>query len=109
VTGDVPEVVPARLEPTPAGVRLLTTGDQTRDIPPCAACHGPSDDTRNPNFPRLAGQPEAYLRLQLQLFAENRRGGSPYAEIMREIAIRLTSEQMAQAARAYADMTGGPP
>ena len=107
--GDDREAMTARPDPMPAGGSLITAGDPARDVPPCAACHGPSPHRRNPDFPTLAGQPEAYLRLQLQLFAENRRGGSPYADIMRDIALRLTPEQREQAARAYADMTGGQP
>jgi cytochrome c553 len=106
---DGADAVAARLARPAAGASIITAGDPAREIPPCAACHGPSADARNPDFPRLAGQPEAYLRRQLRLFAENRRGGSPYADIMRDIAMRLTPEHIAQATRAYADMTGDQP
>ncbi len=73
-------------------------------MPACATCHGPrADDAgRDPHFPRLAGQSEAYLRLQLRLFAENRRGGSSYGEIMRSIAVRLTPAHVEEAVRVYA-------
>jgi cytochrome c553 len=87
--------------------RLITHGEPARDVPPCQQCHGPTPRTRDPRYPALAGQPAAYLRLQLTLFAEGRRGGSSYGEIMRAVAVRLTPAQMDDAAAAYAAMAGG--
>ena len=101
------------LFPSPGGVTtrgdLVSAGDPARDVPPCAGRHGPAARERDPRFPKLAGQREGYLRRQLQLFAENRRGGSPYADIMRAIAVRLTPQQIDQAARAYAALPGAEP
>jgi cytochrome c553 len=81
---------------------LITVGDPARDIPPCQECHGPGPRQRDARYPRLAGQPAAYLRLQLTLFADGRRGGSSYGGIMRAIARRLTPAQIDDAANAYA-------
>jgi cytochrome c553 len=84
--------------------QLITDGDPARDVPPCEECHGPGQRARDPRYPVLAGQPADYLRLQLTLFAEGRRGGSSYGEIMRAIAVRLTPAQRDEAATAYAAM-----
>jgi cytochrome c553 len=85
---------------------LVLDGDPVRDVPACAECHGPSGQPRDPRYPTLAGQSAAYLRLQLRLFAEGRRGGSPAAEIMRPIARRLSTAQIDAAADAFAAMPG---
>ncbi|NOT26365.1 MAG: hypothetical protein HOP16_09725 [Acidobacteria bacterium] len=49
--------------------------------------------TRDPAYPKLPRSPE-YLIFQLTLFANDRRGGSPYGHIMREVATQLTADQM---------------
>jgi cytochrome c553 len=90
----------------PVPSSLVIAGDPARDIPACRECHGPGPGPRDPRYPALAGQPADYLRLQLTLFAEGRRGGSSYGEIMRAIAVRLTPAQMDEAAAAYAAMAG---
>jgi cytochrome c553 len=86
----------------PPTAAIITRGDPGRDIPACGECHGPGPRRRDPRFPSLAGQSATYLRLQLQLFAEGRRGGTSYADIMRPIASRLTDAQAQAAAEAYA-------
>jgi cytochrome c553 len=53
-------------------------------------------------YPQLAGQYAEYLALQLRLFKDDRRGGTPYAHIMRMVAARLTLEQIAAVAAYYA-------
>lgn len=93
------EPVPA---PAPVIDGLLARGDPGRDVPPCVDCHGPTSRPRDPRYPSLAGQPAAYLRLQLRLFAEGRRGGTSYGDIMRPIAARLTPEHIEEAAAAFA-------
>jgi len=75
------------------GAEIVFMGIPAQDVPPCRACHVDGSEARNPAYPRLAGQFAEFLRLQLQLFAEGRRGGSPYGELMRPIAARLNDEQ----------------
>lgn len=58
----------------------------------------------NAAYPILSGQPAEYLFLQLRLFADDRRGGSPYAPIMRTVAGRLRVEEMRQVASYYASL-----
>ena len=44
----------------------------------CGVCHGPDGNSKNPMFPRLAGQRAWYLVQQLQAFQDESRG-DPYA------------------------------
>jgi len=87
------------------GERIARDGIAAQGVPYCAACHGPKTEPRNPHYPALAGQYGDYLRSQLQLFAQARRGGSAYAPIMDTIAGRLSEEQMADVA-SYYEATG---
>ena len=101
VFGARPDAVTAMAD-TGGGSGVIADGDPTRDVPACVECHGPGPRARDPRYPSLAGQPAEYLRQQLTLFAEGRRGGSATAEIMRMIAARLTPAQREEAARGYA-------
>ena len=63
-------------------------------IPACVECHGPGARRGKPAYPALAGQSADYLRLQLQLFKGEQRGGSKYAHLMKPVAARLTDAQV---------------
>lgn len=89
---------------SPAGAEIARSGVPARDVPPCAECHGPGQHEPNAAYPILSGQPADYLFLQLRLFADDRRGGSPYAHIMRTVAGRLRVEEMRQVASYYASL-----
>lgn len=89
------------------GEAIALRGIPTQRVPACAACHGPDPMPRNPIYPTLAGQYAEYLTLQLRLFKEDRRGGTPYAHIMRMVAGRLTPEQMRAVAAYYASLPAG--
>lgn len=86
------------------GKQIATRGLPERDVPACIECHGPAGGARNPAYPDLAGQYPEYLRLQLQLFAENRRGGSTFAHLMQGIATRLTEEERRAVALYFASV-----
>lgn len=89
----------------PAAPRgLIAKGNPDRDIPACVECHEPAGSARHPDYPLLAGQPAAYLRLQLELLAADTRGGGPHREVMRDIAVRLSADQREEAARAFAGL-----
>lgn len=92
---------PALLE---QGVRIAEEGIPRRKVPACTDCHGPTDRPRNPNYPALGGQYADYLALQLRLFREEKRGGSKYAHIMREVVHRLEPEEAAAVAAWYASL-----
>lgn len=83
------------------GERIATQGLPAKGVPACVECHGPQPTPRNPHFPKLAGQYADYLNLQLELFKQGKRGGSPYAHIMRTIAERLSEAQMRDVAHYF--------
>ena len=73
-------------------------------VPSCADCHGPTEHVRNPTYPSLAGQYADYLALQLDLFKQRRRGGSPYAPIMHHVVGRLEQQHIRDVAAYYASL-----
>lgn len=83
------------------GAALAHEGLPSQRIPICAECHGPGDSMRNPSYPTLAGQYADYLVLQLELFASEHRGGTPYAHLMHPVADLLTPQQMRDVALYY--------
>ena len=90
------------------GQAIAQRGIPDERVPACAACHGPGAARRNPAYPVLAGQYAEYLVLQLQLFHEEKRGGSAYAHLMHPVATRLTPEQMRDVALYYASLGSQP-
>ena len=72
------------------GMSLFTTGDESRGIPACAACHGDKAQG-NVGMPRLAGQHEEYLKKQLKVFYGNER---PAAVAMHEIVKTLSDKDI---------------
>lgn len=86
------------------GERIARLGVPRRKVPSCTECHGPGDAPRNARYPSLAGQYAGYLELQLRLFREDRRGGSDYAHIMREVVHALEAEEAVAVAAWYASL-----
>lgn len=97
-------VAPARAGSSSPGPGIAESGVPAQSVPACAQCHGPGGGPRNPHYPVLAGQYAHYLIQQLELFKNGQRGGSPYAHLMREVAPRLTSEQIREVAQYYASL-----
>jgi cytochrome c553 len=60
----------------------------------CANCHGLDGNSVSPNFPRLAGQPKAYLVVQLENFRSHRRSDPAGYEYMWGLTRSLTDEQI---------------
>ena len=58
----------------------------------CAACHGPTGNSTNPQFPVLAGQTERYLYLQLRDFKAGRRTND--AGTMSSVSKTLSDQDM---------------
>ena len=75
--------------------------------PACAACHGPWPHRITERYPRLAGQHEAYLLTQLELWKAGTRGGTTLAEMMHEVAPTLDEREMRALAAYYADLPAG--
>jgi cytochrome c553 len=86
------------------GARLAREGQAARRVASCVECHGPGPEPRNALYPRLAGQPAAYIELQLSLFQHDNRGGTAYASIMTTIADRLQPSDIRDLAAYYASL-----
>jgi cytochrome c553 len=99
--------------PDPAAIArgegIALRGVPARGIPACVQCHGPGGAARNPAYPALAGQYPDYVALQLELFKEQRRGGSPWAHLMSYVAARLSPEEIRDVAQYYGSLSATPP
>jgi cytochrome c553 len=82
----------------PAARALTEVGSPMRNIPSCAACHGPMGFV--PAAPELRGQQRAYLEQQLLAFKAGNRGND-ISEQMRSVARQLTGEEIAMLAAYY--------
>jgi len=96
----LPRETPERSERLAQAPSVVATGAPMRNIAPCGSCHG-GPDTK-PGGAWLEGQPLAYLQSQLQAFATGERHNDINA-VMRNVARRMTPEEIDQAARFYAN------
>jgi cytochrome c553 len=87
------------------GKDIAIRGIERADIPRCIECHGPAATPKNRSYPTLAGQHAPYLKGQLQLMKERRRGGSEYVHLMHAFVDRLTAEQIEDVARYFASLS----
>ena len=71
-----------------------------RGIAPCGACHG--DLASKAGAAWLGGQPAVYLHAQLAAFASGARRND-IGEQMRNVARRMTRDEIDAASRFYAD------
>ena len=78
---------------------IVRNGSPMRNIAACTACHGGSDGKTG--SPRLDGEPQAYIRAQLQAFASGARRNDIQGQ-MRNVARQMTNEEIDAAARYYA-------
>jgi cytochrome c553 len=81
---------PAAAARTPSGQAIA----QAR----CAACHGLDGNTRDPAYPKLAGQLESFLALQLR----NYKSGERPHPVMAAMAQQLSDRDIERVARHYA-------
>lgn len=79
--------------------RIVVNGAPLRGIAPCGACHGALDNKAG--SPWLEGQSAVYIKSQLEAFASNERRND-ISEQMRNIARRMTPEEIEEAAQYYA-------
>lgn len=89
-----------------AGKKIYEGGIATTHVPACMACHGPTGLGDPPLFPRLAGQRQAYVVLQLNYFKKGLRTNDPHA-IMRYVASRLSEAQITGLAAYVRSLPGG--
>lgn len=95
---DLPYPPPAPLQAPAAqlelGRALVREGDRTRELPPCAACHGEALTGVQPATPGLLGLPRDYIAGQLGAWQSGqRRAHAP--DCMAEVAKRLRPEDVA--------------
>ncbi len=64
----------------------------------CAACHGPEGNSRDPQYPILAGQTWRYIYIELKDFKEGRRSDPQ----MSPMAANLSQEDMVALANYFA-------
>lgn len=84
-----------------AGAALAQQGGP--GISACGSCHGARGEGQAASgFPRLAGQPQAYLTKQLRAFAEGARKNP----VMEPIARALSAQQMRDLADHYGGLPG---
>lgn len=83
------------------GERLYRGGNDKTGVAACLACHGPTG-SGNPAaaYPAIRGQYAAYTAKQLQDYASNMRKSDGPTKIMRDIAKRLSAEEI-QAVASY--------
>jgi cytochrome c553 len=80
--------------------RIVASGAPLRGIAPCGACHGEVGTKAGAAW--LEGQPEVYLRIQLEAFASGARHND-IDEQMRNVARVMTPQEIDAAARYYAE------
>jgi cytochrome c553 len=80
--------------------RIVASGDPMRGVAPCGACHGAVGTKAGAAW--LGGQPAAYLHAQLVAFASSARRND-IGEQMRNIARRMTPDEIDAAVRYYAE------
>jgi cytochrome c553 len=78
--------------------RIIQIGAPMRNVAPCMSCHGGSD-TKTAT-PSLDGEPESYIRTQLQAFARGTRSNDIGGQ-MRNIARQMTPEEIDVVAKYY--------
>jgi cytochrome c553 len=107
--------VPQKPEPAPLphgpGAALALDGDWNHTpagVPPCGSCHGPFGLGVGETFPRLAGQPQAYIAAQLADWQTGRRKGGPLG-LMGHVGGKLTAAQIDAVAAYYAALSPNPP
>lgn len=67
----------------------------------CSSCHGPSGNSANPDWPRLAGQSAVYIAEQLRLF----KAGVRNNPIMKPLANTLSDQDISDLAVYYQAQT----
>jgi cytochrome c553 len=78
-----------------AGEALYQGGNMETEVSACIACHGPTGSGNGPaGYPSLAGQHAAYTAKQLRDYQSGARKSDGDAQIMRDVAARLTPEEI---------------
>lgn len=76
------------------GYKLATSGNWSKGMPACFACHGEGGAGVAPHFPSLAGQMSNYTRAQLKAWQAGTRDNDPQG-LMKSVAIKMSDEEIA--------------
>ncbi len=63
----------------------------------CAGCHGPEGNSPDPQYPKIAGQKDYYLRTELRAF----KRGTRKSDVMSGVASALSDAQIVELARFF--------
>ena len=85
-----------------AGQKLYRAGNASKNLPACAACHGPAGGGIPAQYPRISGQFAEYTEAQLKAFRAGERGNDPNG-MMRTVALKMTDAEI----KAVADYVAG--
>lgn len=101
-----PKPTSAKLDPklVAKGKPIFDDGLEAAGVPACSGCHN-EDGSGGPKYPRLAGQHPAYVLRQLQRYKSGERANDQ-RELMREVAQRLTDDEMRAVAAFIATLKG---
>ncbi len=91
----LPAYHPEQRMPVP---RVVVIGSPLRNIAPCESCHGSLD--HKVGSPWLDGQPEAYVKAQLQEFKSGTRHND-VGQQMRNVARSMTATEIDEAGKYY--------
>jgi cytochrome c553 len=91
-----PHMADASKDTLDRGRTLVLSGDASKNIPACIACHGKALTGVAPSIPGLLGLPRDYINSQFGAWREGARRAAP-PDCMAEIARRLTPEDIGAA------------
>ena len=89
------------------GQRIVEGGAWSKGVPACLRCHGPNGEGVPPHFPPLVDQPGTYIVAQLVAWQNGTRSNDPIG-LMRSVASKLDSEEIAAAAAWLASRAPSP-
>jgi cytochrome c553 len=84
----------------PLGEKIWRGGIAERNVPACAACHGPTGAGIPSQYPRLAGQHGDYVEAQMTAFRSGARANAP---MMMTIAAKMNDKEI----KAVSDYVAG--
>lgn len=93
--GQAMQIGAANEELAELGARIYRGGIPDKNVPACAACHGPAGQG-NPGagYPRLSGQNVVYTANTLKAYRSGARGDYPGGAVMQNVAENLSDEEI---------------
>lgn len=77
------------------GEAIYRGGNMASGVPACAGCHNPQGKGNEPaGYPRLGGQNAEYVVKQLEAFRVGSRSGTANAQVMADVAAKLTDAEI---------------